>query len=103
MKNDVLQRVMDIIAYYSMTKSSFAAKINMEQTTVNNQLIGKRGISIDLILGTLYSFPDISAEWLLRGRGEMLNNENHATQSDAFNKEFIVCVDENGFLKLKKK
>ena len=44
----------------------------MEQTTLNNQFLGKRAISIDLVIGALKSFEEISAEWLLRGTGSML-------------------------------
>lgn len=81
MKTSVLQRVSQLITHYKLSKNAFANKINMEQTTVNNQLIGKRGISIDLIMNVLSAFPEISSEWLLRGEGSMLrekkfNNEH---------------------------
>lgn len=75
MKSLVLQRINDIISSYSISKNAFSNKLGMEQTTVNNQLLGKRGISIDLVLSTLNSFPEVSAEWLLRGIGNMLLTE----------------------------
>lgn len=75
MKEIVLQRINKIISYSKLNKSKFAKDIGMEQTTVNNQLIGKRGLSIDLVLSVLASFPDISAEWLLRGNGDMKISE----------------------------
>lgn len=71
MKKDVLERIKSFINHSSLSKSAFASSIKMEQTTVNNQLLGKRGISIDLILSILEAYPDISSEWLLRGVGEM--------------------------------
>ena len=76
MKSLVLQRINELIDSYKLSKNAFANKINMEQTTVNNQLIGKRGVSIDLILNTLLAFPEISSEWLLRGKGNMLIEES---------------------------
>lgn len=74
MKNAVLQKINEVIAFNCLSKRAFDNRINMEQTTVNNQLIGKRGISIDLIINTLLEFPEVSAEWLLRGEGEMLKS-----------------------------
>lgn len=71
----------------------------MEQTTVNNQLIGKRSVSIDLILNILLAFPEISSEWLLRGKGNMLieGSKDNAEKL----REFTVIVDKDGYLKLK--
>lgn len=71
MKNTVLQRIIDFSESRFLSKKKFAEAIGMEQTTVNNQLIGKRGLSIDLVLSVLDTFKDVSAEWLLRGKGEM--------------------------------
>lgn len=59
-----------------MSKNAFAKKINMEQTTVNNQLLGKRGVSIDLISNILKNFEQISPEWLITGNGNMLKDPN---------------------------
>ena len=71
-----------IISTYNLSKKAFSDKIGMEQTTVNNQIIGKRGISIDLILNTLKSFPDLSAEWLMRGEGPMLRPDPSQSVGD---------------------
>lgn len=102
MKNSVLQRINDIISNYNISKNAFSNKIGMEQTTVNNQLLGKRGISIDLVLSTLNSFPEVSAEWLLRGTGNMLINEKQPQQKASLQKfEAEVEIDEEGCLKIK--
>lgn len=74
MKDEVLQRIMLIISNYGLSKSAFSNKVEMEQTTVNNQILGKRSISVYLILNTLKSFKDISAEWLMRGEGDMFRH-----------------------------
>ncbi|MCD8030123.1 MAG: hypothetical protein LUF85_04645 [Bacteroides sp.] len=71
MKNDVRSRILLIVSEHCKSKREFAHLIQMEQTTVNNQLLGKRSISFDLIQSILSSFPFISAEWLLRGEGQM--------------------------------
>lgn len=74
-ENSILLRVIDVLTYSKMSKNAFAKKINMEQTTVNNQLLGKRGVSIDLISNILKNFEQISPEWLINGEGSMFKTQ----------------------------
>ncbi len=71
-KDEILTRLNDFREYCGMSKATFAASIGMEQTTVNNQFLGKRSLSLDLVLSTLNAFSELSGEWLLRDRGDML-------------------------------
>lgn len=91
MKGVVLERIIEFKDYLGVSKKAFAEKIGMEQTTVNNQLIGKRSVSFDLIISIVDTFPDISAEWLLRGEGEMLRLDT--------NKNNISLINVDGDLK----
>ena len=38
-----------------------------------------RTVSEDILLGFLHSFPEVNAEWLLRGKGKMTLNDNEST------------------------
>jgi DNA-binding helix-turn-helix protein len=55
-----------------MTDRAFAIKCGIKQNTFSNQLNGAREVSLATINAILISFEDISSEWLLRGKGEML-------------------------------
>lgn len=70
-KESVLHRINEFREYSAISKSTLAASIGVEQTTLNNQLIGKRGLSLDTIIALLSSFSELSSEWLLRDRGDM--------------------------------
>lgn len=50
----------------------------------------------------LLLYNDLSAEWLFRDEGEMLKGKSSASIEKEVEKEFVVCVDENGYLKIKK-
>ena len=76
MKDSMLERFKSVIAAKSKSPTDFCKIIGVAQTTLSNQLQSARGISVDVIILTLTSFPDISAEWLLRGKGEMILSEN---------------------------
>ena len=76
MKDSMLERLKDVISVKSSSILDFSNKIGVPQTTLNNQIKSPRGISVSVILLTLQTFPDISAEWLLRGKGEMILSDN---------------------------
>ena len=72
MKDDVLQRIKSMIDEKFSSESQFAKAIGVNQNTLNQQMRGKRALSIDVIISILSSFEDISSEWLMRGEGPML-------------------------------
>ncbi len=51
---------------------AFSKVLDMPQTSVNAMISGKMKISQKLIVAIATTFPDLSAEWLLRGKGAML-------------------------------
>lgn len=79
MKDSILERLKSVIATKSNSASDFSKKIGIAQTTLSNQMKSPRGVSIDVVLLTLDQFPDVSAEWLLRGNGQMLISDNLPT------------------------
>lgn len=76
MKDTILERLKSVIADKSNSASDFSKKIGIAQTTLSNQMKSPRGISVEVIMLTLEHFPDISAEWLLRGKGDMFITDN---------------------------
>lgn len=47
--------------------TAFSKLIGIHQVTLNNYILGKRKLSLEVIEAVLNTFPDVSAEWLLRG------------------------------------
>lgn len=72
MENTVTERFKELIKIKKSSILDFSNQIGIAQTTLNCQLYSTRGISINVILLTLKTFPEISAEWLLRGEGDMI-------------------------------
>lgn len=73
-KEAIIQRIKEIIENKSLSESQFSKLISANQKTINQQLKGERGISIDTILSILSSFEHISSEWLLRGKGNIFKS-----------------------------
>ena len=72
MEEIVTQRVNEFREKEGLSIRAFALKIGMLQETLNKQLKEDgRGVSISTIVLILAAYPDLSAEWLLRGEGEI--------------------------------
>lgn len=76
MENIVAQRIKSVLDARQISITSFAKMVGMLQVTCNRQIRGDQAVSLGLIEGFLSTFPDISAEWLLRGEGEMYKNSS---------------------------
>lgn len=68
----MVNRIKEVIAYSGLSERAFALKCGLKPTTINNQLIGKREISLATIIAISSSFEEISSNWLLHGKGPML-------------------------------
>lgn len=71
MESVVCQRIKAYLGDNKISIASFAKEIGMSQTTVNRQVSGGQALSSKVVEEFLRTFPDVSAEWLMRGRGEM--------------------------------
>lgn len=83
----MIDRIKQIINHYGLSDRAFAIKCGIKQNTFSNQINGVRELSLQTINGILISNEDISAEWLMRGKGEMLlTSEQPTGAEDRMNK-----------------
>lgn len=78
----MIERIKKIINHYGLSDRAFAIKCGIKQNTFSNQINGVREISLQTINSILITFENISAEWLLRGNGEMLLTSEQPTASN---------------------
>lgn len=72
---DIRKRLKDILLHYNETLNSISSD-NAMQTRLTRQVNGGAAITYETILRFLEIFPEVSAEWLLRGKGEMILSDN---------------------------
>lgn len=82
MEDIVTQRVNEFRKSLDLSILAFSKEININQTTLNKQLKdGGCGVQVSTLTQILDTYPDLSAEWLLRGEGEMKRGDDwKATQ-----------------------
>lgn len=70
----IIQRIKALIVYEfgERGENAFAKKIGIPQVSLNNYTRGRRKLRLEVIEAVIQAFPNISAEWLLRGEGSMI-------------------------------
>lgn len=93
------ERILQFVEYKGFSKRKFYA-----ETGLSNGILDKTsGLSVETLEKIYLTFPEISLEWLITGKGEMLKNEgqitqngtNNIVQSGKKNNAKIVATEEN--------
>ena len=73
--NTINGRIREIILYAGITDSAFAKRIGVTQSVIASMFQRGTEPSAKVLTSILLTYEDISAEWLLRGKGQMLLSE----------------------------
>lgn len=84
-ESNVKSRLRAALEAYNENPTSLAGKFNVNQKTLHNQINGTTAVSISTILLIAEALPEMSLEWLLRGRGEMVLNSTPVVNSNNVN------------------
>ena len=82
METTIYQRVKLVLEDKSISVNALSKQINVAQATLNPQLRGDRTLAANIVAKILDAFPDVSAEWLMRGVGTMYSN--HDTDDSSY-------------------
>ena len=82
MEITIYQRVKLVLEDKSISVNALSKQINIAQATLNPQLRGDRTLAANIVAKILDAFPDVSAEWLMRGVGTMYSN--HDTDGSSY-------------------
>ena len=86
-EEDIKQRIQAILATRGLNPTSLARLSGVNQKTLNNQINSSTALSVSTILLIIEAVPDVSTEWLLKGRGQMFINK----ESGSSDKYFEMC------------
>ena len=82
MEEDVKLRIREVLREFSASVTQIANQFNVNQKTLNNQINDTTTLSVSTILLILEAFPEVSAEWILRGKGKMINQSGVDVTAD---------------------
>ena len=73
--NTINGRIREIILSAGITDSAFAKRIGVTQSVIASMFQRGTEPSAKVLTSILLTYEDISAQWLLRGKGQMLLSE----------------------------
>ena len=71
----IRNRINEVKDYYRLSNRGFAAAIGTKPAATNNYLNGTKEPSLEFVMAILSKYVDISADWLLKGKGEMFSQD----------------------------
>ena len=74
----MITRINSLIKDKHLTERGFAIKCGVSQPTMHKFLAGISNPSYAVIMNILAANPDVSAEWLMRGDGNMYLSSNES-------------------------
>lgn len=70
----IAARIAEIIRFLKISQTKFANEIGSKQATISTIIKNDRDVSSSILVSIINKYPNISAQWLLAGTGNMLNN-----------------------------
>lgn len=104
MEATIYQRIKYILDEKSISVNALAKQISVAQATLNPQLRGDRTLAANIVEKILIAFPDVSAEWVMRGNGNMLLSDNVTSLAKSKDDALVsspMCADEESIWQAK--
>lgn len=76
-------RIIQVMEREGMNPSRFAEEIGIQRASMSHITSGRNNPSLDVLMKILERFPNVNADWLLFGKGNMLRSEANL-QPDLF-------------------
>jgi phage repressor protein C with HTH and peptisase S24 domain len=81
--SEIRTRIKTLITHYGYNPASFERASKLNRNAIRNTIDGKNLPGYETLSRILDSCPEINAEWLLRGSGAMLKNDESLPESVA--------------------
>lgn len=96
MREDIISRIEQIMAYYNLNQSQFARRIGVRQPNLSAIMKRDRSCGDGITNKILLSF-DIRRDWLLTGEGEMLKSNFKVDEIEIPTKEELEQISTKGY------
>lgn len=82
----MVTRIQQLKDFYGLSTRALALKCGLNQPTLDRMLKGINALNLVCVSSILAAFPEVSAEWLLRGEGEMTKQAILTKELERINK-----------------
>lgn len=75
MEYTVNQRIKEVVDYLKLSNNEFAKNIGVPSSTISNVFNRDGDVKTSIVTAILFKYDNISPEWLLLGKGDMIKAE----------------------------
>jgi DNA-binding XRE family transcriptional regulator len=68
----MVERILQVLEYSTLSPAQFAEHIGINRSAMTHFKSGRNKPSLEVVIKILQMFPAINPDWLLMGKGEML-------------------------------
>jgi len=72
----MIDRILEILKIKNLSPAQFADLIGVQRSSISHLISGRNKPSLEFLQKILKTFPEVNTDWMLFGKGEMLNGEN---------------------------
>jgi 4-hydroxy-L-threonine phosphate dehydrogenase PdxA len=94
----IIQRIFQYIDFKSINKSEFERKCGVSNGYLAKMKVRNANIGEDIILKVIENCPDISPNWLIFGKGEMLKTGEKPANQPINNTNTQESTQENSYI-----
>ena len=73
----MLDRISLILKHKNLTSAKFADEIGVQRSSISHVLSGRNKPSLEFIQKILKTYPEISTDWILFGKGKMMSDQEN--------------------------
>ncbi len=96
-QNEIGERINNLIFKLGKNKSTFASSLGVSHTAISKTIKGETKPGLQLIDSITKTYPQLSRDWLMEGKGEMFLTDIPQAKPDGYLMEFFSKIE--GFMK----
>lgn len=83
MDENMIERILEILKIKNLSPAQFADLIGVQRSSISHLISGRNKPSLEFIQRILKTFPDINTDWMLSGKGPVMNDENYRNEESS--------------------
>lgn len=96
--NPMEDRIRKILKEKNLSASKFADEIGVQRSSISHIISGRNKPSLDFVRKVLLKYPDLNADWLVTGKGQMMDDVFLAKEKKE-HKDLFGLMDEKQEMK----
>jgi len=94
------ERIIQFLRDMNLTSTKFADEIGVQRSSISHILSGRNKPSYDFIEKMLITYPEIDAQWLITGKGNMLSNQPSLFNQNNISNQNVLSSGESNIQKI---